>query len=106
MKTATPQQRKLLFNMVNLAEEENRLAVRVNAVYNSIKNGGFFDGLAITPCEDEDDARVISMKPRSELAAVRKQLKGVMLDAVKLGMGNLGIIQRNYESYVGKPMEQ
>ena len=33
-------------------------------------------------------------------------MKGYMQRAVQIGMGNLGIIERNYEGYVGKPLSK
>ena len=68
-------------------------------------SGGYSsDGLSVTVCEDKDDARIISLKSRQELQKIREQMKDYMTKAVKLGMAHLGIIQRNYEHYVGEPL--
>ena len=105
LKTATDEQMELLHSISEAAEQEQVFANRVTAVYGSIERGVHSpDGFSIGLCEDEDDARVISAGPRHELQRVREQMKSYMEQAVGLGMGNLGIIERNYEGYVGKPL--
>lgn len=103
MKTARPEQRELLLSLAETAEKEERLAGQVVRIMNSAGPGACVsDGFSVTPCEDEDDARIISANPRQELQRVRSQMRDYMLKAVELGMQDLGIIQRNYEHYVGK----
>ncbi len=105
MKTATKEQRDLLFQLSNTAEQENKYANKVNQIYNSMKKGIYSsDGFSVTVCEDAGDAMVISAGHRQELQRLRKEVKGCMEKAVELGMGHLGLIQRNYEHYVGKPL--
>jgi hypothetical protein len=105
MKTATKEQKDMLFKLSELVEQENKYVNEINRINSSMKSGIYSpDGISITLCEDEDDAMVISMKPRRELREVKEQMKSYMQEAVELGMGHLGLIQRNYESIVGKPL--
>ena len=48
---------------------------------------GHGDG-SITPIEDEDDAMIISMRPRQNLHRVVEQLATLHSRALKLGMGD------------------
>ena len=105
MKTATDEQKDLLFKIGETAEQEKKFADKINRIYGSISSGVYSpDGVGITVCEDEDDAMVISWEPREELERVKGQIKEYMKKAVELGMSNLGIIQRNYEHYVGESL--
>jgi len=105
VRTATKEQRELLFEISDLHEKEIKLTNQIKQNYDAIKTGGLFDGVAITPIEDEDDAMVVSIGPRNELKEVKESMKRSMIKAVEMGMGNVGLIRRNYESYVGKPIE-
>ena len=104
METATDKQKDLLLQLSETAEQEKKCADEVNRIYGSTESGVCSSGGAVIPCEDEDDATVISMRPRQELQRAREQMKEYMEKAVELGMGHLGMIQRNYEHYVGKPV--
>lgn len=103
LKNANDNQKELLFHLGEAAKKEDELCKKINSVFNSIKSGVYSpDGFGITVCEDEDDALIISAKDREELEKVKGMMKGYMIEAINLGMGNLGIIQRNYKEYVGK----
>jgi hypothetical protein len=103
LKSAKDNQKDLLYKLVEVAKKEDELCNRINQVYDSIKSGVYSpDGIGITVCEDEDDAKIISAKDREELERVRGMMKGYMIEAVNIGMSNLGIIQRNYKEYVGR----
>jgi hypothetical protein len=41
-------------------------------------------------------------KDEEELKIIKTQMADYMTEAISLGMGNLGIIQRNYKNYVGE----
>lgn len=103
-KTATDEQKGLLKKIVETAEDENKLCDKINSIYNSINRGGTYspDGVSITVCEDKDDAKIISAKPKQELESIRTQIAEYMKQAVELGMGHLGIIKRRYKDYVGE----
>jgi len=103
LKTATPEQRQLLFDLSDLAKKEQELAEKINKIYSSANKwpGIYSDGEAITLCEDEDDANIISIEPKRELIKVRNKIAELLKKAVNdLNMGDVGIIQRQYKNYV------
>ncbi len=105
IKTATDEQKDLLFKVGEAAKQEKKYVDEINRIYGSIKSGVHSpDGFSITLCEDEDDAVVISMGPRRELKRVKEQMRTYMKEAVELGMEHLGIIQRHYEHYIGESL--
>ncbi len=105
--TATEEQKDVLRNIKRLGDQEHKLATEINNIYNSIDKGVYSpDGCSIAVCEDEDDARVISMGPRYKLSKVRDEIKDYMVKAVELDMDELGFIQRNYEHYVGEKIPE
>jgi hypothetical protein len=105
MKTATKAQKAVLIELHDLGEQEQRFSDEVNRINNSIKSGLYSpDGHSVTICEDSDDAAVISIEPRKKLENIREDMKECMLKAVALGMGDLGIIMRNFEHYVGSTL--
>jgi len=106
MKTATAEQKDLLLKLGEAAKQEKKYVDKIKGIYDSIKSGVHSSDGCITLCEDEDDAMVISMRPRQELKRVREQVGTYMEKAVELGMGHLGIIQRNYEQYVGESLQK
>lgn len=106
-KTATSQQKILMENLVKTAKEENELCKEINLINNSVKTGVYSpDGTSLTLCEDEDDALIISANPREKLKSIRNKMKNYMIEAVNLNMGDIGIIARNYENYVGEPLSK
>jgi hypothetical protein len=108
MEIATPEQAKLLREIVKGVRDEHKLAREIDGIYSAPVQGGIYsgDGFSITPCEDEDDAAVISAKPRRDITHVRAQMKVYMQEAVELGMTNVGLIQRQYEHFVGEPLPE
>lgn len=102
MKTATPEQRQLLFDLSDLAEKEKDLAEKINKIYSIAADAGIYsDDEGVTLCEDEDDANVISFKHKLELKDVRDDIARLLKRAVnKLGMEDVGIIQRQHKNYV------
>lgn len=94
MKTASEEQKDLLFKMSDVAEEENQLIKKLNNIQTNASNFGF----------DSEYVTIASVKPKQELKEVKEKMKTYMEKAIELGMKNLGIIQRNYEHYVGKPL--
>jgi len=103
LKTATQEQKVILFVLHDLAEKEHELANKINKIYSSANSwpGIYSDGETITLCEDEDDANIISIEPRRELIKVRNKIAELLKKAVNdLNMGDVGIIQRQYKNYV------
>lgn len=102
--TATEEQKELLFKLTDTVAEETKLVDKINGIYGSKKEGIYSEGGAVTLCENDEDAFLIAFKPKQELEKVREKIKGYMEKAIELGMGHLGLIQRNYEFYVKKPL--
>ncbi len=102
MRTATPEQKNILFAFGDLAEKENEISQKINRIYTSADKGGiYYDGAGVTLCETEEDARIISAKLREDLVTTRSQIADHLKKAVdELNMGNVGIIQRQYPNYV------
>ena len=105
MKTATNEQKDILFKLGELAEQEQKISNEINKIYSSTKSGVYSsDGFSLSICEDKDDAMVLSAKPRQELKRVKEQIKLYMIKAKESEMSDVGIIQRNYEHYAGKSL--
>lgn len=103
LKIATPEQIQVLSDLSDLAEKESELAEKINSIYSTAKKwpGIYSDGNGITLCEDEDDARIISLEHRIELKEVKDKMAILLKKAVKqFNMGDVGIIQRQYPNYV------
>ena len=61
IKSATNEQKELLFKLSETAKQEKKLEDKINYIYNSIKSGTYSQNdHSITVCEDKDDAFVIS----------------------------------------------
>jgi len=103
IKTATIEQKKIIFAFVDLAKKESELCEKINKIFASIQKGRYSsEGGSISVCEDEDDALIISMEPRNELESVRKEISSLMQKALDLGMENVGLIKRNADYYIYK----
>lgn len=104
MKTASADQVLLLCKLADLAEKESEICKKINRIYSSADKwpGIYSNGEGITLCEDADDANVISLSQKIELKEVRDEMANLLKIAInELGMGNVGIIQRQYNNYVG-----
>lgn len=103
LETATHEQKKLLNELYELAGTEKQIAGEINNIYGSREDGFYIgDKGAITLCETEEDAMIVSMSSREKLAKVRSEISHLLVSAVnELDMGNVGIIQRQYKNYVG-----
>lgn len=102
MKSLSWEQGQILTNLADLAEEEKKLVDEINARAPT-PSGILRIGDGITVCEDEDDWRVITMRQRSELRAVREKIASNLSKALDFGMGCLGLIQRQCMNYGVKP---
>ena len=111
MLKATDEQKQLLFDLVELGEKENAICEKYNKKIkpyakmaqkaDPMKDGQYAKIIA----EDAEDFALLATKEeRKELKQVKNKMKELYLKAVKIGMGDLGIIQRNYENYVGEPI--
>jgi len=103
----TEEQRDLFKKIsINLRDVEI-LETEIQGIYDSIENGvyHFSDG-SRTLCGNEGDAEDISKITKFKLEDVKEETKKYFIQAVKLGMQDLGIIKNNYETYVGKPLPE
>lgn len=101
LKIASVDQKKLLFDLHDLAEKERKLDEKISRIYSSINTGIYSNGAGITVCEDEDDVIIISAVPREELEQVRTHIAKLLKKAVgELKMEDVGMIQRQYKNYV------
>ena len=101
LKTASAEQKKLLFDLADLAEKERELSEKINKIYSSVDKGIYSNGEGITVCENGDDANIISLGSKLELIDVRDNIAMLLKRAVnELKMGDVGMIQRQYKNYV------
>lgn len=56
--------------------------------------------------EDVDPLLPGRDKAATTVRQIRGQIGSKLREAVKYGMGHIGLVQRHYESYVGEPMPQ
>lgn len=98
---ATLAQKELLSDIYDNVQEEVAISKKINAIYESTKNGIYSSGEGITICDSSDDADVISLGLKIELKEVRENIGRLLKKAVdELHMGNVGMIQRQYKNYV------
>lgn len=98
---ATLEQKELLSKIHDDVQKEVEIAKKINEIYKSIDNGICSSGEGITICESKDDADAISLGLKIELEDVRKNIGVLLKKAVdKLHMGDVGMIQRQYNNYV------
>ncbi|GEM_PF-2866676 len=75
--------------LTEIVKKRDQLKRRIASIFESIRHGVYSpDGIGITPCETEDDARVISMGPRQKLKKVEDEIKRELKIALELGMAN------------------
>jgi len=114
MKKATKEQKELLFSMSELAEQEKKVADTIEKKVaphrrNAENANELIDGqyAGIIRQDAQEYAVLATVNERKELNGIREKMKELMIKAVKnYNMGTVGIIQRNYKHYVGKPMPQ
>ena len=75
--------------LAELIEERNQLKEKIARIFEAVKSGLYSpDGVSVTVCETEDDARVISMGPRQRLKEVEGEIKRQLKIALELDMTN------------------
>jgi len=112
MKTATREQKELLFDLSELAEQEKNVRDTIEkkvaphkkeAENASELTDGQYAGIIREDAQDY--AMLATVNERRELNGIREKMKVLMIKAVKeYKMGNVGIIQRQYNHYVGEPI--
>lgn len=101
LKTASAEQKKLLYDLADLAKKEQDLSEKINRVYSSVDKEIYSNDEGITLCENGDDANVISLGSKLELIDVRGNIAMLLKRAInELKMGDVGMIQRQYKNYV------
>ena len=109
MKNASDEQKDLFFDLVDLGKKENEVC----QAYNKKIDPYLKEANRANPVDDmqyeniikedmNDLALLATIEERKELKNIRKDMKKLYLNAINLEMGTVGIIERNYEHYVGK----
>ncbi len=108
---ATEAQQEVLISLIDLSNQEEQLEEQINKTQKPYeRSAGQMSELVhghIAGASRQDyheQAMFATVNDRQALKQVKANLKTILQTAVELGMGHLGIIQRNYESYVGKPI--
>lgn len=112
LKTATSEQKETLCRLAEVADQENNAIQAYNRKvepHQRIAEGAdeMRDGqYAKIIREDAGDfALMATVQERRQIKDAKDEMKGLLIKAVKeQGMGHLGIIQRQYEHYVGEPI--
>lgn len=79
--------------LIGLVKERDQLKKKIAQIFDAINWGAFSDdGVSVTVCENEDDARVISMGPRQKLNNVESQIRHQLNAALALGMADVQLL--------------
>lgn len=100
-----PEQKSNLKRLAELAEKEKQAYDKAERLFE--KGAYSDDGVSLTPCSDWDDFRVINAfaPPEKqhpiyrELMEVKQQIKQTLEESLRLGLGYLGVIQRQCKNY-------
>jgi len=108
IKNLIPEQKQNLEELYGLLMEEGRVDEKAIKLFNKgFRYEPHGDGLAISICEDWDDLAVQNMfKPPEEQHPIyrekierREQIKETLKKSLNLGLGYLGLIQRQCKNY-------
>jgi seryl-tRNA synthetase len=73
--------------LAELIKERDQLKEKIARIFGAIKNGVYSsDGMSVTVCETEEDARAISMGPRQKLKEVEDEIKRQLKIALEFDM--------------------
>ncbi len=79
--------------LAELVPERDKLKQKISRIFGAVKGGVYSpDGMSITVCETEDDARVISMGPRQKLKEVESEIKKQLKIALELGVADIQLL--------------
>lgn len=79
--------------LTELVKERDQLKQKIARIFGAVKGGVYSsDGVSVTVCETEDDARVISMGPRQRLKEVESEIKRQLKVAFELGMAEVQLL--------------
>ncbi len=85
-KESDKDRREIISNLESLIDKERNIEKRIKDVYGSIRHGGYMSGGALTVCENEDDAHVITIGHRQKLRDIEEEIKSMLKNAIKLDM--------------------
>ena len=70
--------------LTELVKERDQLKQKIARIFGAVKRGVYSsDGVGVTVCETEDDARVISMGPRQKLREVEREIKRQLILSIQ-----------------------
>ncbi len=79
--------------LTKLVRERDQLKEKIARIFGAVERGvSSPDGVSVTVCETEDDARVISMGPRQRLEEVEAEIKRQLKVALELGVANVQLL--------------
>lgn len=112
IKTATEKQKAVLFELSDLAEQEKNLVDAYNKkvaphIADASNASELIDGQGAQSIREDAGfyAHLATLDEQGKLKEVRAKMKSLLVSTVNdYGMANLGIVQRQYQNYVGKPL--
>jgi len=112
LKTATPEQKDFLAEIGGLVEQEMTLIKAYNQkvaphAKDAMNASELVDGQGAQSIRDDAGfyAHLATLDEQGKLKEVREKISNWLTRAVnEYGMANLGIVQRQYPHYVGKPL--
>ena len=99
LRSLSKAQMDLLSSLGNLAEVENKVAKSINEKMPTESGVLGLSVGVIAICEDEDDWLVITAKERQKQKFIRQEIAQKLSEALDLGLGPLGFIQRQCKNY-------
>ena len=102
LKSLPKEQSDILYDLTSLAGKEKRIVDKINSK-RPTDSGLLAVPGGITVCEDEDDWRVLTGEERLEWKEIKEKIVTNLNKALDLGLGHLGLIQRQCVNYGVKP---
>ena len=106
IKTASDEQKRLFGELYDISEQSKNLQEHIQKVYLHL-GADINRTYTFLPCGrlEDEAARMLTLQARAELIDFDVRLKELFIKGVDIGMGELGIIQRNYEAIVGEKLK-
>jgi len=104
LKSLKPEQLNNLKRLRELGEKEQQAYEKAERLF---ERGSYLENGAVTICEDWDDFKVINAfaPPEKqhptyrEIMEAKEQIKQTLGESLRLGLGHLGLIQRQCKNY-------
>lgn len=104
LKSLSPEQQNNLTRLAELADKEKQAYEKADRLF---ERGSYSEDGCIVPCEDWDDFTVINAfaPPEKqhpiyrEIMETKGQIKQTLRESINLGLGYLGLVQRQCENY-------